>query len=126
MDQIADRLDTIDGLRVYAYPSGEVSPPAAVVSYPSTYTYDATYGRGSDEMRLPVVVVVGLPTERQSRGLLSVCVDGGGAKSVKAVLDGEYATCTVRVMSVEVDVVPIAGVDHLAAIFDLDIAGRGD
>jgi hypothetical protein len=30
------------------------------------------------------------------------------------------------VVSAEFDVTPIAGVDHLAAVFDLDISGRGD
>lgn len=129
MDEIAARLDTIEGLRVFAYPPGSLTgTPAAIVSYPGTYTYDATYGRGSDEMRLPVVVVVGKPDDLRTRDLLSVYVDGGGASSVKAKLDGDdYISCSaVRVASVDFDVTPIGGVDQLAAVFDLDIAGRGD
>jgi hypothetical protein len=127
MDELATRLGTITGLRVWAYPPGSVTPPAAIVSYPSDYTFDATYGRGMDRMTLPVVVVVGKPTERSSRDLLTKYVAGSGAASVKAKLDGEgYSSChSVRVVSADFDVYTIGGVDYLTAVFDLDIAGQG-
>lgn len=127
MQAVSDRLDTIDGLRCFAYPPGTVSPPAAVVSYPDTYTYDETYGRGMDRLKLPVVVVVGKVSDRSARNQLGAYVDGSGAASVKAVLEsGTYtAFDSVRVESVEFDVVTIAGTDYMAGLFTLDIAGSG-
>jgi hypothetical protein len=127
MDEVAVRLDTIAGLRVWAWPPGSVTPPAAVVSYPETYTFDETYGRGMDRITLPVVVVVGVPTERQTRDLLGQYCDGSGAASLKAVLEsGTYtAFDTIRVVDIDFDTVTIGGVEHVAALFTLDIAGSG-
>lgn len=127
MQAVSDRLDTIDGLRCFPYPPGTVSPPAAVVSFPDTITFDETYGRGMDRMTLPVVVVVGRPTDRSTRDALALYCNGSGASSVKAVLEsGAYSEFhTVRVTGIEFDVVSIGGTDYMAAMFDLDIAGQG-
>ena len=104
-----------------------MTPPAAVVSYPETIDFDQTYGRGADKMTIPVVVVVGRASDRAARDALGAYCDGSGASSVKAVLEsGTYtAFHTVRVESIEFDVVTIAAVDYMAALFDLDIAGSG-
>lgn len=127
MDEVAARLGTIAGLRVFPYPADSVSPPAAIVSYPEKYTFDETYGRGMDRMTLPVVVVVGKPTDRASRDRIAQYCDGAGPASVKAAVEaGKYVACdTVRVTGIEFDVVTVAGTDYLAALFDLDIAGAG-
>lgn len=127
MDQISARLDTIAGLRCFAYPPGSVTPPAAIVTYPDTYTYDQTYGRGMDRMTLPVVVVVGKATDRTARDRLGAYCDGSGTSSVKTVLEsGTYtAFDDVRVTGAEFDVYTLGGTDYLAAIFDCDIAGSG-
>lgn len=127
MDQLSARLDTIAGLRCFAYPPPTLTPPAAVVSYPETYEFDATYGRGMDRMKLPVVVVVGRPSERTTRDRLGAYCDGSGASSVKAVLEsGTYtAFDTVRVETIDFDVVSIASIDYMAGLFTLDIAGSG-
>jgi len=127
MDEVAARLGAVDGLRVFPYPADHVSPPAAIVSYPETYTFDETYGRGMDRMTLPVVVVVGKPTDRSSRDRLAAYVAGSGPGSVKAAVEaGDGAAFdTVRVVSVEFDVIAIAGTDYIAAVFDLDVAGQG-
>ena len=127
MEAISDRLDTIAGLRCFAYPPGTVTPPAAIVSYPEDITFDETYGRGMDRMSLPVVLVVGKVSDRTARDRLGAYCNGTGASSVKAVLEsGTYSAFhTVRVASIEFDVVSIAGVDYIAALFTLDIAGSG-
>jgi len=128
MDQVADRLQTIPGLRTYAYPVASITPPAAIVAYPTeAIAYDATYGRGSDRFELPVVVMVGKASERAARDALGAYVDGSGPRSVKAVVEaGEYtAFHTIRVTEALVDVVTMAAVDYLAATFSLDIAGSG-
>lgn len=127
MDQVASALDTIAGLRVYAYPPGEVVPPAAIVGYPDSVTFDETYGRGMDRMTLPVVVVIGVPTERQTRDLLTAYCAGSGSSSVKATIESASysALHTIRVTGIDFDVFRIGATDHMAALFDCDIAGQG-
>lgn len=126
-DAVSARLDTIAGLRCYAYPASSVAPPAAIVSYPDAQVYDATYGRGMDRMTLPVVVVVGKASDRSARDRISEYTAGAGAKSVKQVLEsGQYSAFDmVRVVRADFDVVQIAGTDYVAALFELDVAGRG-
>lgn len=127
MDELATRLGRIPNLRTFAYPPDNAHPPAAIVSYPTTYTYDETYGRGSDRLELPVVLVVGKPTDRSSRDALAVYVAGAGPFSVKAALEaGDAATFDrCRVMSVDFDVVSLAGDDVVAAMFALELVGEG-
>jgi len=127
MTQVAQRLDTITGLRVFDYPPAKVTPPAAVVAYPDDLTFDATYGRGADRLTLPVVVVVGKASDRASRDQLAAYCNGTGTRSVKAVVEaGEFtAFHTVRVVGAEFDVVSIAGSEYIAALFELDIFGEG-
>lgn len=127
MQAIADRLDTIDGLRVYAFPPDVAQPPAAIVGYPEVVTYDNTYGRGSDVMTISVVVVDGRPTDRAVRDRITQYASGSGATSIKAVLEsGSYtAFGTIRVANAEFDMVTIAAVDYLAVIFECNISGRG-
>lgn len=127
MDAVAARLDTIAGLRVSAHPTGSITPPAAVVTYPERIDFDHAYGRGMDRIDLPVVLTVGKASDRTARDRLAAYCDGSGADSVKAVLEsGTYTEFdTVRVTGVEFDVVTIGGVDYLAALFALDITGEG-
>lgn len=127
MDEVGDALDTIDGLRVYRYPPDSVSVPSAVVAYPETYNYDSTLGRGMDRMTLPVVVMVGKVSDRASRDRIAAYADGDGDRSVKAVVEaGTYTACDKpRVQDVEFDVLLMAGIEYLAATFNIDIAGTG-
>jgi len=127
MDAISARLDTIAGLRCFAYPPGSVVPPAAVVGYPTTYGYDETYGRGVDHMSLPIVLVIGKVSDRAARDQLAAYVSGSGTVSVKTVIEGGTYTAfdVVRVTGVELDTYTIGATDYLAAIFDLDILGKG-
>lgn len=128
MDQLANRLKTIEGLRVYEWPAASVQVPSAQIMYPTMYEYDKTYGRGVDRMTLPLVITVGRATERAVRDLLTIYMDGGGVKSIKKVLEsGTYtAFSEPRVMSVETDVYTMNGNDVWVAIFQLDIAGAGE
>ena len=129
MDEIGDQLDTIAGLRVYRYPPDQVAPPAAIVTYPENITYDETYGRGMDRYPdLSVVVMVGKVSDRASRDAISVYADGTGDKSIKTVVEAGTHTAfdSVRVTGGEFDIVSMAGVEYLAATFNLDIAGPGE
>jgi hypothetical protein len=127
MNQLGTQLDTIAGLRVYPYPADTVAPPAAILGLPDGIEFDATYGRGSDEITIPVLVVVGRASDRAARDKLAEYCDGAGAKSIKQVIEaGTYtAFDTVRVARAEFDFVRIAGADYLAALFDLNLTGSG-
>jgi len=127
MDEIAGRLSTIEGLRVFAWPVGTLTPPGAVVGYPADGQYDETYGRGADSMTIPVVIVVGRVSERASRDLLAAYVDGSGARSIKTVLEtGTYTTFdTIRVQWPDFDVYTVAGTDYLSVVFDVSVFGKG-
>lgn len=127
MDQVGDALDTIDGLRVFRYPPDSLTPPAAVVDYPEDLTFDETYGRGQDRLTVPVILYVGRWTDRSSRDHLAAYCAGSGAESVKAAVEAfAYTECdTVRVTQAEFEPHTIGGVQYVAAIFELDVAGTG-
>jgi hypothetical protein len=131
MDEMAARLRGAPSLagRTFAYPPGSIKAPAAIVTYPTDYKYDLTYGRGMDRITGEVVIVVGRPTERQTRDRITRYADGAGPESVKALLDGDagdYVNCdSVTVSDALFDGVQIGGIDYLAVVFSVDIAGRG-
>lgn len=128
MDEVADRLESISGLRVVAHPPGSVVSPAGVVSYPDRIEYQTTYGRGVNRIvGLPAILVVGKATDRAARDTVSGWSAGAGAGSVvQAIESATYASCDeVTVTMCTFDVVTIAGVDYLAAMFELDIIGSG-
>jgi hypothetical protein len=127
MQAIADRLDTINGLRCFAYPESALTPPGAVVLYPERIAFDEAYQRGMDRITLPVLLVVGKVSDRSARDQIGVYCDGVGAASVKQVVEsGTYtAFDVVTVTGVDFDVATLAGTDYLAANFTLDIVGKG-
>lgn len=127
MEEVAERLDTIAGLRVFDHPQKAITPPVAFVTYPDTYTYDETYGRGTDRLSLGVWVSVGDVYSKGARDALSEYTAGSGAKSVKAVLDGDgYDSCDeVTVQQVEFDPVTIGATTYMGAMFTLDVVGPG-
>lgn len=127
MDELGTALQTIAGLRVHPYTASKINPPAGIVSWPEPLNYDATMARGADRITLPVWVVVGKVDARTSRDLLAVYLDGSDSKSVKAALEGATYTAfdSARVTQATVESVTIAGIDYLAANFQVDIIGAG-
>jgi hypothetical protein len=128
MQELADRLDTISGLRVFGHPPDKPpSAPAAVVTYPGVLTYDGGYGRGMDQMDPAVIALVGKVSDRTARDRIAKYCAGSGASSFKAVLEsGVYDSFdSVRVKQAEFDVIAIGAVEYLSATFTLDIVGRG-
>lgn len=127
-NELTTRLRTISGLRVFGYPPATVTPPAAIVSYPERIDFDQTYGRGMDRIpSWPILVVVGKATDRTARDRIYDYAAATGSLSIKAVLEGGTYTSfdDVHVVSCEFDVVGIAGIDYISALFTVDIAGRG-
>lgn len=130
MEEVAGKLDSIVGLRAYAFPPDKITPPAAFVSLPEAITYDGGYGRGSDTIDLGVLVLVSRSVDRVAAEKIAAYADGSGASSVKAALDSSganpYTTCdTVRVASAEFGAWQVASVTYQGVEFTINITGSG-
>lgn len=126
--EVGGALSTIPGLTVPAWGVERVTPPAAVIALPEEIVYDATYRRGTDHIEdLPVLILVSRTAVEASRSAIAGYAAGAGAMSVKAAVEAyEYtAADDVRVTSCRFDDVTYASVVYSAAIFRLEISGRG-
>lgn len=124
--EIAAAVDTITGLQVHATPGLRIAAPALVVGYPADITFDATYGRGSDALVVPLFLLVG-PASARAGGLdlLAYC-SGSGSKSIKAAVEAADYTAAdvVRVATCSTGAISAEGVEFLGATFDLQVHGR--
>lgn len=130
MNEVADVVKAIGGdnpLRVHAHPIKTISPPAAVVTYPDTITYDVTAGRGSDSMSLGLWIAVGDVNTVSARDVLSDYTAGAGPRSIKAAIEGHgWTSCDfVNVTAVEFDPITLAAIQYMGAMFTLDVIGPG-
>lgn len=127
MDDLGTALVTIDGLRVFPYWVSRIVPPAAVIGWPDPLTYDSTMMRGSDQVELPLMVMVGKVDTRTSRDAVAAYANGSGTRSVKAAIEAHTPTAydSARVTRCEFGVITVADVEYLAATFYIDIIGRG-
>lgn len=130
MNEIAERVKSV-GVTAYPFPTDAVTLPAAVVSFPDDYNYDETYDRGTDEMIIPVIVLVAMSSPRVVRDNLGQYCDGASAKSVKQVLEdgvaaGAYPSLgTLKVPRVQFDPVTVGTTRCMAAMFDVVVTGPG-
>lgn len=129
-DEMAARLDTIEGLRVPARGSGKVVPPAAVFLLPERITFDASYRRGADQWVQEVTVLVGKRDDTSAWKALHDFVAGTGPRSIKAVLDSTpmnpYASCdSVVVSEVIMGSATVSTVDYVGATFSATVMGPG-
>jgi hypothetical protein len=128
LTEIADRLKTVEGLRVSAIPQRSITPPAAFPLLPNGIRYDQTYGRGVTNVEgLEVWAAVGKATERAAVASLGEYVSDVGAKSIKVVLEGRQGVNwdDLQVVSAEIGELTIGGVDYLGAVFTLNLACKG-
>lgn len=127
MDELAEAVDTISGLRVTGYYPGTISPPSGWVDLPQSYTFDQTFGRGLDSMILEVWVAVTMLDHRTARNAITPYLAGSGASSVKAAIEGYTPTAyhSARVERAEFNVISVGGQDYLAATFMVNVTGSG-
>lgn len=128
MAEMGTKLDTIPGLNVKPYTADSINPPAALVELPDTYTFDETYGRGSDSMTLNVTVAVAKVDARNAHTELAKYANGSGTHSVKQALEAGPNTAydTLRVTGVVFGTVRFSGgIAYLAAVFSCDVSGEG-
>lgn len=129
-EELAGKLDAIDGLRAFGYPVAQLPFPGAIVGLPDEIQFDQTYGRGSDAMTFPVWVMVGRADERAAVLELLPYLDGAGDKSVKTALDNTttntYTECdTVTVTTAVPGTYSYNGVDAFGAEFTVQVTGSG-
>lgn len=123
LDDLETALAGVTGLRVFTYWPDSVAPPAALLGWPVSGSYDLTMARGLDRMSVPVTVVVSRADARTARKAVSEYVDGD--KSIKDALEAHNSDSwdVLHVSAWEIDVVTIGGIDYLAALFTLTIHG---
>lgn len=127
MDGLAAACGTIEGLRVTAYPENRVNPPQAMVSYPRRYSYDATFGNGTEDVELSVVVFVGGRDAGSARNAIGQYVDGIGGTSIKEAIEKHETTAwdIAHVINAEFIIATVAGVEYQSAMFRVRILGKG-
>lgn len=130
MDEVALAMKQITGLnKFHESPPASISAPMGYVAYPQSIDYDQTYAHGLDQITdLPVVCLVGKPTEKQSRDRVAAWSRKGGPDSVYRMLEEwTWSSChDVKVESCEFDVWQVAGIDYLVAGFNLTVMGPGE
>ncbi len=128
MVEIAEKLTLFTGVSIFSYPTDSLVPPGGFVGYPERIIYDETYGRGEDIFSNLIVIMASDRTDSESsRDQVSEWTDPTSNNSVKTFLDNEsYSSCGgVIVKNAEFEVMSIAKVDYLVAMFELDVTGEG-
>ncbi len=129
MDEAAEVLEQVSGLRVFPYPPANINAPAGYVSYPRSIDFDQTYGRGTDQFTdLPMVLLAGKATDRSARDTVAGWCAGTGTTSVKQFMEGHrWVQCDdLTIVTCEFDVEVLAGVGYLAAMFKATVQGPGE
>lgn len=88
-DGLANRLNTIDGLRVIAYvPDDLPGYPAAVIFPPTNTDYSDDLGTGSFTVELIVLLFVPATVDRQQLDLYTL-LDRTGSSSIYATVEAD-------------------------------------
>lgn len=126
-DEIATALNRIEGLRAYPWGLQRITPPTALIGWPANLEFDATMGRGADTVVLPLFVLVGHIDARASRLNLAGYIQGDGPQSIKAAVESfEFTACdSANCKRVRVEMVSVADVEYLSAVFEVEIFGKG-
>jgi hypothetical protein len=131
MDEVASVLGGVDGIdRTFAYPVDTVTPPAAIVTYPSApgIRYMQTYGQGETSIPdLEAHLIAYRVTDRVARDTASAWTANAGTESVVARLEAHtWTSCdSVTVTGSEFAVQQVGSEQFLDVIFHLDITGPG-
>lgn len=127
IDDLGARLNTIKGLHVHDFESDDINVPTAMISLPTHINMMRTFARGMDSIDLEIYVLVSSTEDRVRRNKITPYGDGSGQYSIKQLLEnGEYSSFdTLAVSKARFNVIRIAGINYLAAIFDIAITGSG-
>lgn len=129
MDEVAAVAATVPSLqgRTYGWPAESVTPPAAMVTYPAEIDPLVAFQRGTDRWSAGLVVVVGRVWDRSTRDQIAGYVSGDGAESIIAAFYAhDWQACAYCVpQRITFDAIQLGGIEYMAALFELDIAGNG-
>lgn len=131
-DGLATRLATISGIRPYDYAKGDITPPATgavavVVPNPGQFvSFDATMGRGSDNLTFLIYVIVSQAWARTAEERLDGYCDTAGATSVKTAVEADEDLAGVvhfaRVSGIsDYGDIDYAGVQYYGAVFTVEV-----
>jgi hypothetical protein len=97
MDALATAAGTATSLKAWAYPPDAVTAPCIAVGYPTEINLDATFGRSSDSVVIPVWIIVGKAADGKAvRDKLSGYLTG-----ISGVVEALDALAGVSVRGVE-------------------------
>lgn len=118
---LAANLATVSGLRTAATIPDNPNPPIAIIS-PDSIGYDSTFGRGMQEYRFTVTVLVGLVSERSSQNKIDGYCSSTGSSSIKLAVESDKSlggkAFDVRVSEMRTySSVSVGDVKYLAAEF---------
>jgi hypothetical protein len=93
---------------------------------PTSIVFDFVYQRAADRMTYPVRILVGKATDRSAQERLEQYLDGSGALSVKAAIEGDPslggAANVTRVLSAQgLGVYDMGGVSYLGCDFTVEV-----
>lgn len=86
---IAANLATLPKLKrsSHAYVPDSIAVPCAIVDSPETHTFDTSFGRGTDEATIPVLLLVGRVSVEGAQEQLDAWASGAGEETVKAAIE---------------------------------------
>jgi hypothetical protein len=118
---LATNLATVSGLRTAATIPDNPNPPIAIIT-PDSIGYDSTFGRGMQEYRFTVTVLVGLVSERSSQNKIDGYCSSTGSSSIKLAVESDKSlggkAFDVRVSEMRTySSVSVGDVKYLAAEF---------
>lgn len=128
MDDAEEGLRRVPSLagRSFGHPVDSIAPPAGIVPFPRV-DYDQAKGRGLDRLDIDIVVLVSRVYDKAARDLIVGYLDGEGAESVKAALEGHtWTACDLaHVRQAGVQPYTMADVSYWAAVFLTQFVGSG-
>jgi hypothetical protein len=130
MDEIADKLMQFTGVNIFPHPVDEITPPGGVLGYPERINYYETYGNGDGDDTyedMPLWMVTDRSDMKDARDQIAKWTDRKGNSSIITFLEKQnYMSCDdVQVAEARFDIITIAGIDYMAAMFTLNVVGEG-
>jgi hypothetical protein len=86
---LAERANTIPGLRAYPTVLDQMNTPCLFVFGPERIRYDSTMARGSDEFTFPLRLYVARVDEKGAQDRLDAYCSPIGDQSVKAAIEAD-------------------------------------
>lgn len=130
-DGLKTRLQTISGLNCYDVLPEIIEVPAAIVRPGDPFViFDATMGRGSDDLVFTVTICVARVDEVAAQDALDAYLAGSGASSVKAAIEGDGTLGGVAhfsrvLLATDYGPATVAGQTYLSVSFSVGVTVSG-